>query len=96
MGRASGGSNTPHWIRNNIRDFLNTSCCIIFYCLIFKKHHMLHFTLRYHRVVIVNVPTVCSSVSTRRGRGNRRGVYVGQFSIEWGVHFGQFSMKRGF
>ena len=22
MGRASGGSNTPHWIRNNIFDFL--------------------------------------------------------------------------
>ena len=22
MGRASGGSNTPHWIRNNIHDFL--------------------------------------------------------------------------
>ena len=22
MGRASGGSNTPHWIRNNILDFL--------------------------------------------------------------------------
>ena len=22
MGRASGGSNTPHWIRNNIIDFL--------------------------------------------------------------------------
>ena len=21
MGRASGGSNTPHWIRNNILDF---------------------------------------------------------------------------
>ena len=22
MGRASGGSRTPHWIRNNILDFL--------------------------------------------------------------------------
>ena len=22
MGRASGGSNTPHWIRNNIHDLL--------------------------------------------------------------------------
>ena len=22
MGRASGGSNAPHWIRNNILDFL--------------------------------------------------------------------------
>ena len=22
MGRASGGSNTPHWVRNNILDFL--------------------------------------------------------------------------
>ena len=22
MGRASGGSNTPHWIRNTILDFL--------------------------------------------------------------------------
>ena len=22
MGRASGGSNTPHWTRNNILDFL--------------------------------------------------------------------------
>ena len=22
MGRASGGSNTPHWIKNNILDFL--------------------------------------------------------------------------
>ena len=22
MGRASGGSNMPHWIRNNILDFL--------------------------------------------------------------------------
>ena len=22
MGRASGGSNTPHWIRNSILDFL--------------------------------------------------------------------------
>ena len=22
MGRASGGSNTPHWIRNNIHNFL--------------------------------------------------------------------------
>ena len=22
MGRASGGSNTPHWIRNNILNFL--------------------------------------------------------------------------
>ena len=22
MGTASGGSNTPHWIRNNILDFL--------------------------------------------------------------------------
>ena len=22
MGRASGGSSTPHWIRNNILDFL--------------------------------------------------------------------------
>ena len=22
MGRASGGSNTPHWIRSNILDFL--------------------------------------------------------------------------
>ena len=22
MGRASGGSNTPHWIRNKIYDFL--------------------------------------------------------------------------
>ena len=22
MGRASGGSNTPHWIRNDIPDFL--------------------------------------------------------------------------
>ena len=22
MGRASGGSNSPHWIRNNVHDFL--------------------------------------------------------------------------
>ena len=25
MGRASGGSNTPHWIRNNIPDFLRAT-----------------------------------------------------------------------
>ena len=24
MDRATGGSNTPHWIRNNIHDFLRT------------------------------------------------------------------------
>ena len=25
MGRASGGLNTPHWIRNNILDFLRAT-----------------------------------------------------------------------
>ena len=32
MGRASGSSNTPHWIRNNILDFLRAMICIPRYC----------------------------------------------------------------
>ena len=37
MGRASGGSNTPYWIRNNILDLLRVMSMKSEQCLVLSK-----------------------------------------------------------